>query len=48
MHVIRMLLGIDKQTMKLEVEEVVEAVADIFAPIKEEAIEDIWLHYSRQ
>ena len=42
-----MLLRIEEQAMKLEVEEVVEAVADLRAPVEEEAVEDVRLQNDR-
>ena len=48
LHVVSVLLGIDEQAMKLEVEEVVEAIADFLAPIEEEAVKDFRLQDDRE
>ena len=42
-----MLLCVEEQAMQLEVEEIVEAIADLFAPVEEEAVEDVGLQNGR-
>ena len=43
-----MLLSIEEKSMQLEVEEVVEAIADLPTPVEEEAVEDVRLQNDRQ
>lgn len=42
-----MLLRVEEQAMQLEVEEVVEAIANLLAPVEEEAVEDVGLQNDR-